>query len=147
MENLAPDEELKFWVAGCATGEEAYSLAILIAEQLTGKRKNTVLKIFATDIDTTALAQASKGIYNLSIAKEVSAERLESYFFKEGNNYRVTPEIRKMVIFAKHDLVKNPPYCNMHFISCRNLLIYMTPVLQKIFTMLLFGLKKMVICF
>jgi len=143
LENLAPDEELKFWVAGCATGEEAYSLAILIAEQLTGKRKNTVLKIFATDIDTTALAQASKGIYNLSIAKEVSAERLESYFFKEGNNYRVTPEIRKMVIFAKHDLVKNPPYCNMHFISCRNLLIYMTPVLQKkIFTMLLFGLKK-----
>lgn len=143
LENLAPDEELKFWVAGCATGEEAYSLAILIAEQLTGKRKNTVLKIFATDIDTTALAQASKGIYNLSIAKDVSAERLESYFFKEGNNYRVTPEIRKMVIFAKHDLVKNPPYCNMHFISCRNLLIYMTPVLQKkIFTMLLFGLKK-----
>jgi len=143
LENLAPDEELKFWVAGCATGEEAYSLAILIAEQLTGKRKNTVLKIFATDIDTTALAQASKGIYNVSIAKDVSAERLESYFFKEGNNYRVTPEIRKMVIFAKHDLVKNPPYCNMHFISCRNLLIYMTPVLQKkIFTMLLFGLKK-----
>jgi len=143
LENLAPDEELKFWVAGCATGEEAYSLAILIAEQLTGKLKDTVLKIFATDIDTAALTQASKGIYNLSIAKEVSAERLENYFFKEGNNYRVTPEIRKMVIFAKHDLVKNPPYCNMHFISCRNLLIYMTPVLQKkIFTMLLFGLKK-----
>jgi len=143
LENLAPDEELKFWVAGCATGEEAYSLAILIAEQLTGKLKDTVLKIFATDIDTAALTQASKGIYNLSIAKDVSAERLENYFFKEGNNYRVTPEIRKMVIFAKHDLVKNPPYCNMHFISCRNLLIYMTPVLQKkIFTMLLFGLKK-----
>ncbi|MEB0262036.1 chemotaxis protein CheB [Mucilaginibacter sp. 10I4] len=143
LENLAPEEELKLWVAGCATGEEAYSLAILIAEQLAGKLKNTVVKIFATDIDTAALVQAGKGIYNLSIAKEVSAERLENYFFKEGNNYRVNPEIRKMVIFAKHDLVKNPPYCNMHFISCRNLLIYMTPVLQKkIFTMLLFGLKK-----
>ncbi|MCO5951198.1 CheR family methyltransferase, partial [Mucilaginibacter flavidus] len=143
LEKLAPEEELKLWVAGCATGEEAYSLAILIAEQLTGKLKDTIVKIFATDIDTAALIQAGKGIYNLSIAKDVSAERLESYFFKEGNNYRISPEIRKMVIFANHDLVKNPPYCNMHFISCRNLLIYMTPVLQKkIFTMLLFGLKK-----
>ena len=143
LEKLAPGEELKLWVAGCATGEEAYSLAILIAEQLTGKLKDTVVKIFATDIDTVALMQAGKGTYNLSIAKDVSAERLGSYFFKEGNNYRISPEIRKMVIFASHDLVKNPPYCNMHFISCRNLLIYMTPVLQKkIFTMLLFGLKK-----
>ena len=143
LEKLATGEELKLWVAGCATGEEAYSLAILIAEQLTGKLKGTVVKIFATDIDTVALTQAGKGIYNLSIAKDVSAERLENYFFKEINNYRISPEIRKMVIFANHDLVKNPPYCNMHFISCRNLLIYMTPVLQKkIFTMLLFGLKK-----
>jgi len=143
LEKLAPEEELKLWVAGCATGEEAYSLAILIAEQLGGKLKDTVVKIFATDIDTAALTQAGKGIYSLSIAKDISAERLENYFIKEGKNYKISPKIRKMVIFAKHDLVKNPPYCNMNFISCRNLLIYMTPVLQKkIFTMLLFGLKK-----
>jgi two-component system, chemotaxis family, CheB/CheR fusion protein len=142
IENIKAGEELKLWVAGCATGEEVYSIAILIAEQLTGKFKDIVVKIFATDIDSIALVQAGRGVYNAGITKHVSAQRLEKYFLKEGNNYRVKPEIRRMVIFAHHDLVKNPPYCNMHFISCRNLLIYMTPVLQKkIFTMLLFGLK------
>jgi two-component system CheB/CheR fusion protein len=142
IERLTPGEELKLWIAGCATGEEVYSMAMLISEQLTGKHKDTVVKIFATDIDTAALVHAGKGIYNLEITKSVSAERIENFFLKEGNGYRVKASIRKMVIFAQHDLVKNPPYCNMHFISCRNLLIYMTTVLQKkIFTMLLFGLK------
>ncbi|HEY1063410.1 MAG TPA: chemotaxis protein CheB [Daejeonella sp.] len=142
LKNLAPGEELKMWVAGCATGEEVYSLAILIDELLTGKFEDTVVKIFATDIDSTALLYAGKGIYTESISKDVSAERLEKYFLKEGDKFRISQTIRKMVIFAQHDLVKNPPYCNMHFISCRNLLIYMTPILQKkIFTMLLFGLK------
>ncbi len=143
LEKLAPGDELKMWVAGCATGEEVYSIAILIAEQLTGKFKNTVVKIFATDIDSPALIHAGRGIYNSNITKNVSAQRLEKYFSKEGGSFKIKPEVRKMVIFAQHDLVKNPPYCNMHFISCRNLLIYMTPILQKkIFTMLLFGLKK-----
>jgi two-component system CheB/CheR fusion protein len=143
FEKLAPGEELKMWVAGCATGEEAYSMAILIAEQLKGKFEDTVVKIFATDIDSAALIYAGRGIYNSGIKKNVSAERLEKYFTKEGENYKVSPIIRKMVIFAQHDLVKNPPYCNMSLISCRNLLIYMAPVLQKkIFSMLLFGLKR-----
>lgn len=142
LEKLVPGEELKIWIAGCATGEEVYSMAILIAELLTGKLAETVVKIFATDIDSAALVHAGKGIYNHAIEKEVSPERLERYFIADRNSYRVKSEIRKMVIFAQHDLVKNPPYCNMHFISCRNLLIYMTPILQKkIFTMLLFGLK------
>jgi len=143
LKGLLPDEELKMWIAGCATGEEAYSLAILIAEQLTGRLEDTVVKIFATDIDSAALIHAGKGIYNAAISKNVSPERLEKYFIKEDNSYRISPAIRKMLIFANHDLVKNPPYCNMHLISCRNLLIYMAPILQKkIFTMLLFGLKK-----
>lgn len=142
LKRLTPGEELKLWVAGCATGEEAYSLAMLLCEQLNGNFKDTVIKIFATDIDAAALVQARSGIYKNDITKEVSAEMLEKHFLIEGDNYRVKPEIRKMVIFAQHDLVKNPPYCNMHFISCRNLLIYMTPALQKkIFAMLLFGLK------
>ncbi len=142
MEKLMPGEELKMWVAGCATGEEAYSMAMLIAEQLTGKHKSTVVKIFATDIDAVALLHAGKGIYNSGSLKDMSPERIENHFLKEGDNYRINPDIRKMVIFAQHDLVKNPPYCNMHFISCRNLLIYMTPALQKkIFSMMLFGLK------
>ncbi len=136
-------EEIKFWVPGCATGEEAYSMAILICEQLHDEYKDIVVKIFATDIDTVALSHARKGIYNESITKEVSPERIERFFLKEGNNYRIKPNIRKMLIFAEHDLVKNPPYCNIDFISCRNLLIYMTPPLQKkIFLMLQFGLKK-----
>jgi two-component system CheB/CheR fusion protein len=143
LENLSPNEELKMWVAGCATGEEAYSLAILIKEQLTGKHIDTVAKIFATDIDTVALIHARNGIFKTDISKQVSAERLEKFFTKENKNYKVNADIRSMVIFAQHDLVKNPPYCNMHFISCRNLLIYMMPALQKrIFSMLLFGLKK-----
>jgi two-component system CheB/CheR fusion protein len=115
LKELTPGEELKMWVAGCATGEEAYSMAILINEQLTGDFKDTVVKIFATDIDSAALAHAGKGIYNSSILKDVSAERLKKYFITEENNYIINPEIRKKVIFAQHDLVKNPPYCNMHF--------------------------------
>ncbi|MBD1365112.1 PAS domain-containing protein [Mucilaginibacter sp. ZT4R22] len=142
LQKLSPGEELKLWVAGCATGEEVYSLAILIAELLKDEFEGLAVKIFATDIDSAALLHAGKGLYNSSIAKDVSQERLEKYFITEGESFRVNPNIRKMVIFAQHDLVKNPPYCNMHFISCRNLLIYMTSVLQKkIFTMLLFGLK------
>jgi two-component system CheB/CheR fusion protein len=142
LKKLTPGDELKMWVAGCATGEEVYSLAILIAELLKGEYEDTVVKIFATDIDGAALIHAGKGIYAENITKDVTPARLEKYFIKEGENYRVSPVIRKMVIFAQHDLVKNPPYCNMHFISCRNLLIYMTSVLQKkIFSMLLFGLK------
>jgi two-component system CheB/CheR fusion protein len=142
LKNLVEGEELKFWVAGCATGEEVYSLAILINEQLKDNFADTIVKIFATDIDSVALVHAGKGVYPESIEKDVSQERLDKYFIKKGNNYQVKPELRRMVIFAQHDLVKNPPYCNMHFISCRNLLIYMTPVLQKkIFSMLHFGLK------
>lgn len=143
FKNLKPDEELKLWVAGCATGEEAYSIAILIAEQLSGRFADTVVRIFATDIDSDALSFAGKGVYNKSLEQEISPALLEKYFIKANDGYRVTPVIRKMVVFAKHDMVKNPPYCNMHFISCRNLLIYMAPVLQKkIFAMLLFGLKR-----
>ena len=143
IENLAPKEEIKVWVSGCATGEEAYSFAILFAEVLEEKdRKDQIVKIFSTDVDTDALLVATKGIYPTTIAKQVSEERLNKYFIADGKNYKINPTIRKTVIFAQHDLIKNPPYCNMHFISCRNLLIYMTPTLQKkIYLMLLFGLK------
>jgi two-component system CheB/CheR fusion protein len=142
INKLAPGEELKIWVAGCATGEEAYSIGMLICEHLGPDHANTVVKIFATDIDVAALAYAGKGVYNADIKNAVSAERLEKFFYKDGDKYRVKPEIRKMVIFAQHDLVKNPPYCNMSLICCRNLLIYMTqPLQKKIYLMLLFGLK------
>lgn len=136
-------DEIKVWVPGCATGEEAYSIAMLLCEQGTGDTLDTPVKIFATDVDDDALFFAGKGIYNESISRCMSPERLEKHFINEGNSYRIKPDLRKMVIFAHHDIVKNPPYCNMNFISCRNMLIYMTPVLQnKIFNMLLYGLKK-----
>lgn len=143
LKNLKPDEELKMWVAGCATGEEAYSIAILIAGQLSAMANPPIVKIFATDIDKVALAHAVKGIYSPSAVKDVPTERLEKYFFKEDDQYKINLEIRKMVIFAQHNLVKNPPYCNMQLISCRNMMIYLPPAVQKkIFLMLLFGLKK-----
>jgi len=142
LSRLNPGEELKMWIAGCATGEEVYSMAILIKEQLTGPYKNITVKLFATDLDSAALLYAGKGLYHWSSVKDLSPERLQKYFLKENESYRINPLIRQMVIFAQHDLVKNPPYCNMHFISCRNLLIYMTPFLQKkVFSMLLFGIK------
>ncbi len=137
------DDEIKIWVAGCATGEEAYSMAILFKEALDKANKTTDIKIFATDLDNNALSYAKTGFYENSISKNVSTERLNSFFTKQENGYKISEVIRKMLIFANHDLVKNPPYCNMDLISCRNLLIYLNQNLQKkLLTMLQFGLKK-----
>jgi two-component system CheB/CheR fusion protein len=134
---------LKIWVAGCATGEEAYTMAIIINEYLTKHAKNMEVKIFATDLNKAALDIASKGIYADTIEKTVSKERLDQFFIKDGTNYRVKKEVRKMLIFAQHDLVKNPPYCNIDLLSCRNVLIYLNASLQKkVFAMMHFGLKK-----
>jgi two-component system CheB/CheR fusion protein len=141
--NATQKEVLKIWVAGCATGEEAYSLAILVREYLVKRQKNLEVKIFATDINKAALDIASKGIYPDNKLKAMSKERLEKYFTPEGADFKIKHEIRKMLIFAKHDLVKNPPYCNIDLISCRNLLIYMNLMLQKkVFAMMHFGPKK-----
>ncbi|MCE7059147.1 CheR family methyltransferase [Dyadobacter sp. CY343] len=142
IKSLSNGQEIRIWVTGCATGEEAYSMAILVRELLGEKIQDQQVKIFATDIDAAALAHASKGIYAAAIVSKMPQSYLEKYFVQEGEDYKVTAALRKMVIFSRHDLVKNPPYCNMHLISCRNLLIYMTPTLQqKIYHMLLFGLK------
>lgn len=140
--DLTPQQEIRLWVTGCATGEEAYSMAMLVSEQLGDRINDYLVKIFATDIDGSALSHASKGVYKASVLAGLSQQRLQRFFLKEGDDYRVKPDLRKMIIFAQHDLVKNPPYCNMHFISCRNVLIYMTVALQKkIYQMLLFGLR------
>lgn len=124
-------DKLKVWVVGCATGEEAYSLAILIQEHLAAIKKNLEVKIFASDIDKTALLFASKGVYGESIASDISAERLDKFFIKQDDTYKVRDNIRKMIIFADHDIVKQPPYGKIDLISCRNLLIYINPLLQK----------------
>lgn len=137
-----PGDIIKVWVAGCATGEEAYSLAILIREYLDQKQLQTEVKIFATDISKSSLEFASKGVYAAALVKSIKPDRLK-FFNREGDHYKIKPEIRKMLIFAQHDLAKNPPYCNIDLISCRNLLIYMNATLQKkVFSMMYFGLKK-----
>ena len=131
IQNKLQVDTLKVWVVGCATGEEAYSIAILIVERLTELRKNLEVKIFASDIDKAALLTASRGLFPASIAEEVSEDRLQKFFTKEDTSYRVRDNIRKMIIFADHDIVKQPPYGKIDLISCRNLLIYINPLLQK----------------
>ncbi|MGV8877689.1 MAG: CheR family methyltransferase [Sphingobacteriaceae bacterium] len=135
---------LKIWVAGCATGEEAYSLAILIREQLNRTQKHLEVKIFATDLNMSALDVATRGIYSNKIEKLVSTDRLNKFFTREDDgSYKIKHEIRKMLIFAQHNLVKNPPYCSIDLISCRNLLIYLNAALQnQAVGMMHFGLKK-----
>lgn len=136
------NELVKVWVACCATGEEAYSIAIMIKEYLDVQQVSLNVKIFATDINETALKQAGSGIFPLNVAKAMSKERLEKYFEREADSYKIKSEIRELLIFARHDLSKNPPYCHVDLISCRNMLIYIKPQLQKqILSKLAFGLN------
>ena len=125
------DEDIRFWVVGCSTGEEAYSLAIILQEILekTGKKAN--IKIFATDVDSDAVMVAGSGIYPESIAADVGSSLLLKYFQRQGDNYIISRKIREMVVFAQHNLLRDPPFTNIDLVSCRNLLIYLQPVLQQ----------------
>lgn len=124
-------DTLKIWVIGCATGEEAYSMAILIKEHLINLKKDIEVKIFASDIDKEALVKAAKGVYHESKIIDIDEKYLNMFFVKEGNEYRVKEAIRSMIIFADHDVTLHPPYGKIDIISCRNLLIYLNPELQK----------------
>ena len=125
------DGEVRIWVAGCSTGEEAYSLAILVKEKMSELKIKVDVKIFATDIDKEAILYAGVGEYPESIAADVSVDYLTKYFTKSGGYYKITRSIREMVVFAQHNLVKDPPFTNINLITCRNLLIYFQPVLQR----------------
>lgn len=124
-------EDLRLWVTACSTGEEAYSLAMLLAEYREQSDHYFRIKIFATDIDQSAIEKASAGLYPESIAADVPPELLSKYFSRKEDNFQVTQKIREMVVFAQHNLIKDPPFTNIHMISCRNVLIYLQPVLQK----------------
>ncbi len=124
-------QEARFWVAGCSTGEEAYSLAILSCEILEQMGKQIDIKIFATDIDRNAITRASSGIYPESIAVDLPPGLLAKYFHRKEDHYRIDRSIREMVVFAQHNLIKDPPFTNIELVSCRNLLIYLQPVLQR----------------
>jgi two-component system CheB/CheR fusion protein len=133
MEELPEGHVLRAWVTGCSTGEEAYSLAIVFKELLgiTKKRKHISLQIFATDIDMDAIDKARKGLFASTIAADVSPEWLTRYFSVEGEYFRINNTIREMVVFAHHNSIKDPPFTKLDIISCRNVLIYMEPELQK----------------
>ena len=124
-------EPIRVWSAGCSTGEEAYSLAILFHEVLEEKHLRRDIKIFATDVDTKAIEQASRGVFSESIADDVSAERLAKYFIKRNEQYQISKDIRKMIIFAPHNMLSDPPFGKLALICCRNVLIYFQSVLQK----------------
>jgi len=124
---------LRAWSSGCSTGEEAYSLAIAFKETLEQlkPRENFTLQIFATDLDRDAIDKARQGVYPANIAADVSPERLRRYFIQEGSGYRVGKEIREMVTFATQNVIMDPPFTKLDILICRNLLIYLTPELQK----------------
>lgn len=124
-------DPLRVWVAGCATGEEAYSTAILLREGLARSDAFRPVQIFATDVDDRAVEAARAGFYLGTIAADLSAERLERHFVKEDGSYRVARELREMCLFSVHDLVRDPPFSRLDLISCRNLMIYFEPRLQQ----------------
>jgi len=124
------DRELRFWVAGCSTGEEAYTLAIIAREVMETLGLARDIKIFATDIDRDAVAKAGSGLYPESIAADLNPALLTKYFYCRGEAYQVARTIREMVVFAQHNLVKDPPFTRIDLVSCRNLLIYLQTNLQ-----------------
>ncbi|MFW7381508.1 MAG: chemotaxis protein CheB [Oligoflexus sp.] len=126
-----PGEAFRVWVPACATGEEAYSIAICLLEALDEINTSPKIEIFATDISEVALARARLGRYDQSIVEHLSKERLSRFFIKEGSSYRVIPAIRDRCVFAKQNVTRDPPFSKLNLISCRNLLIYLAPGIQK----------------
>ncbi|TGE36442.1 chemotaxis protein CheB [Desulfosporosinus fructosivorans] len=129
----APTNTIRVWVSGCATGEEAYSLAIVFKEVLEQLKpsQDFSMQIFATDLDREAIDKAREGVFSANIAEDMSAERLNRYFVKVDRGYQVIKTIRDMVIFAQQNMIKDPPFTRIDILTCRNLLIYLTPELQK----------------
>jgi len=124
---------IRVWVPGCSTGEEAYSIAILLVEAMEAQKLSYTVQIFATDINRRAIVAARTGLYPESISDDISPERLARFFTAEpdGNSYRIHKGIRDMMVFSEHDLIKDPPFSKLDLISCRNLMIYLDAALQK----------------
>ena len=122
---------IRVWVPGCSTGEEAYSLAMLLVEEMEARKDRRVLQVFGTDIDTPSLAAARYGLYSGSAVEKLNAERRERFFQIENGQYRANPKLREICVFAPHNLLQDPPFSRLDLISCRNLLIYLSANLQK----------------
>ncbi|MBU0991508.1 MAG: PAS domain-containing protein [Proteobacteria bacterium] len=131
LENKPGDYTLRMWVPGCSTGEEAYSIGIVLKEFMDRNNLNVNVQIFATDLDPDTIDIARKGLFPASTAEDVGKERLSRYFAKQGDGFQIRTEIREMIVFAAQDIIKDPPFTKLDLISCRNLLIYFDNDLQK----------------
>ncbi|MEX2615959.1 MAG: chemotaxis protein CheB [Alphaproteobacteria bacterium] len=130
VNSLGPGQPIRIWVAGCSTGEETYSLAMLFREKIVQMKSNARLQIFASDLDAEAIAQAREGLYPATISNDISPDRLKRFFSKEEQGYRVLPELRDPVLFTVQNVLADPPFSRLDLVSCRNLLIYLKPEAQ-----------------
>ena len=136
------DQPIRLWVAGCSTGEETYSLAMLFLEAIAAEKRVVRLQVFASDVDPAAVATARLGLYPATIASDVSAARLAHFFAREDGGYRVLPEVRQSVVFTVQDVLADPPFSRLDMVSCRNLLIYLGSDAQaKVMALLHFSLR------
>lgn len=141
--NKNSEDELRIWVPGCATGEEAYAIAMLLIEYSRNVDDAPSFQIFASDIDDEALQTARVGVYPESITSDISPDRLARFFVKEGYEYQVKKELRNMILFAEHNMLGNPPFSKLDLISCRNLLIYLNRELQaEVFNLFHYALRS-----
>jgi two-component system CheB/CheR fusion protein len=142
FKDRAPEDTVRVWVPGCATGEEAYSVAISLLEYMRENDLDHAIQVFGTDLSETALEKARAGVYPESISADVSAERLRRFFLKVNGSYQISRSIRDMCIFARQNLTKDPPFSKLDLITCRNVLIYLGPVLQaRVMRYFHYGLK------
>jgi len=130
VRNHPPERALRIWSAGCSTGEEAYSLAMLFCEEIEAQKRDIKLQVFASDVGVDAVAAAREGLYAASTQTDISSERLKRFFVREDNGIRVSPELRAQIVFTVHDVLSDPPFAKLDVIACRNLLIYLLPEAQ-----------------
>lgn len=143
VKSSSEDVPIRVWSAGCSTGEEAYSLAMLFAEEIEKQSVAREVKVFATDVNSDAIAEASNGVYSEDVQHDVPAVFMSKYFTKTNNTYQVNKKIRQLVIFATHNMIVDPPFSNMDLATCRNILIYFQHSVQKrVLTSLHFSLRK-----
>ena len=131
VERAREDEPIRVWSAGCSTGEEAYSIAILFHEVMEELSVRRDVKIFATDVDSRAIEQAGKGVFSENIIDDITPGRLAKHFIKAGDQYQISKEIRRMIVFATHNMFSDPPFGKLDLISCRNVMIYFQPVMRR----------------
>jgi len=131
LARVPENEEIRVWVAACATGEEAYSLAMILFEKLTAADRQLNVKILSTDVHTASLSHAAAGVYGEEQLEHVSDSRRERFFRKKASGYHISQDLRQLIVFAPHNVTKDAPFTKMHLVSCRNLLIYLEPQAQR----------------